>query len=361
MKTIKTIAITAIALVMGLSACNKEEGFDASSDNFNVTLAFKKSPATRADGLLAVSGTKVTIDNGYLCFVSASDYITDVYTISSAATLDKNIQNSALGTTAVTIENVPGSSVKVAMIVNTGTNAALSAPVIGQSIVAYMYKNMDVKDQGDYTLVTATGSAALVATADPQEKTANIQLETKVSRIQIEDLCFDSAIATAKVEGIFINGYYANMQLDGTASSFVKSNIAANYASGSATFPLGLSTFVYDMVGNYFVDSKVEPVNGVWGYNLFTSATPQIIIKFSEILINDQLLSDPQFVTINGFRDGFGKNITSIEGGMIYTISAGDLVIKSEHFSPEPGILPISVNVTVETVEWDETKVFPNL
>jgi len=345
-----------IALVMGFSSCNKDNGAENSSaDKFKVTLSFKNA-ATRADATPAVSGATVSIIDGYLCFVSSINAITDVYTISSAPSSGHNINNASLGSTAVTLHDVPGTSAKAYMIINKGSLAA--APVVGADINSYLANNMDVKDQSDYLKVTSAGSATLQPTAQPDLKTADITLSTKVSRIQIENICFDGPVS-GTVAGIFINGYYPTMKLNGTPGNLFSSSLAAHYVEASTIFPTVLKTFVYDIVSKSIAPT-VTPSNGVWGYNLFTSATPQIIIKLTSVVVDGQVLPNDQFVTINGFKNG-ATAINTIEGGMIYTIKAGTLVLKYENMSIDPGVTPINVDVTVTAVTWQETIVTPNL
>ena len=358
MKTAKVFAIAAATLTMGFASCTKENGAETPSANkFKVTLNFKNA-ATRADGALAVAGTKVGIVDGYICFVSPGNTITDVYTIGAAATDlgNKKIQNSDLGSVPVTLDNVPGTSSKVYMIANTGANAAISAPVVGSPLANFMEKNLEVRDQSDYTKVTSTGSASLVDSGVTGVKNATISLATGVSRIQIKNICFDKSIS-GTVAGIFVNGYYPTMQINGTGNTWQASNDKTDYVSGSSIFPTLHNTYVYDMV-NKAIGTTVTPGNDVWGYNLFASATPQIIIKLTGVMIEDIPLSGDQFVTINGLKDG-NTTIDKIAGGMIYTIKNGTLVINPEHITTEPGVTPFTVNVTVEQVEWQETEVIP--
>ena len=358
MKTTKVFLIAAVALVIGLSSCTKEKVMDTAADTFKVTISLK-SAATRADGATALPGTTVDISNGYICFVNAGNAITDVYTITSAGTSGKNILHTELGTTAVTLNDVPGSSARVYLIANKGSLAA--APVVGSSMTVYLTNNMKVEDQGDYTKVTSVGEANLMPTANPDVKSAAIVLSTKVSRIQIKDIRFDGDI-TGTVAGIFINGYFPTMQLDKTPGTLQKSSIAADYVANSTIFPATLNGFVYDMV-NKPIGTMVTPTapNGTWGYNLFASPTPQIIIKLTGVTINGQSVGE-QFVTINGLKNSTtNTEITNIEGGMIYTIGAGALIIKPEHSSTDPGVTPMKVEVTVTPVTWQETTVIPNL
>jgi len=370
-KTIFTMA--AAALILGFSSCSREESNTPATDKYDVTLSFKNA-STRADGPTAVDGATVTINNGYLCFVSANDAITKVYSISGAAsdvaTGGLNINNSELENQAVTLSDVPGTSTKVYMVANTGAVANLPAPTVGTTMTSYMARSMDVRDQGIYTSVTTVGNAPLVTGIAPDKKTAEITLSTSVSRIQIKNITFDGDV-TGTVAGIFVNGYYPTMPLNGTATAgtWRNSTTASDYneKSGSSIFPSVLKTFVYDEVDlNFDTDVlgtvTVEPTttNGVWGYNLFASATPQVIIKLTDVVVGGQNLPEDQFITINGFRSASGQ-ITTLLGGMIYTIETGSLVIKYENMSIEPGVTPLEVEVTVIPVTWQETVVFPNL
>jgi len=340
------------------------------ANNYRVTLSLSKA-TTHADGELALPGASVGINDGYICFVSASDAITDVYTISSAVTGGKNIQNSDLGSTSVILDNVPGASIKVYMVANTGTIANLPAPVVGGSMTAYMTRNMDVRDQGLYTSVTTVGNADLEESGTPDLKTADIELYTDVAHIQIKNIKFEGDVS-GKVAGIFINGYYPTMKLNGEGNSLTSSNIANDYdeENGSDIFPVALKTFVYDDIegkvfeANATTPASVSPVtnDGVWGYNLFKSATPQIIIKLTDVVALGQNLLEDQFVTINGFRNSLtSAPITTLAGGMIYTINTDYLVIKYENMSIIPGVRPMQVDVTVVPVTWQETNVSPNI
>ena len=354
--------MAAATLVLGLSSCTKEKGAETSSaDTYKVTLSFKNAE-TRADGAAAVQGTKVIINSGYICFVSANDAITDVYTISDDPTGGKNIKNSDLGSTAVNLNNVPGTSTKVYMIANKGTIANLPTPVVGNTMTDYMKNNMDVRDQSDYTKVTSIDNASLQDSGTPGVKNAALTLSTKVARIQIKGITFEGNV-TGKVAGIFINGYYSTMQLNGTGGTLKGSTIGTDYDEDGAgsVFPSELGSYVFDKVDKP-IAATVKPTttDGVWGYNLFVSATPQIIIKLSNVFVDGHELTDPLFITINGFKNG-GTAITNLAGGMIYTINTESLILKYEDMSTEPGTTPFQVDVTVTTVEWQETVVTPNI
>jgi hypothetical protein len=363
MKTSKVLTIaTAAALIMGFTSCNKETGVNVSTEGFKVTLSLK-SPSTKLDGDVATSGTEVDILNGFVCVVSAGDVITEVYTIGSAATAGYHINAEEFKTSGFTFLSVPGASTDVYFIANKGTLAAV--PGKGGLMANYLKSEMIVEDQQDYEEVTAMGSAKILGTGD--SRAAAIALETEVSRIQITDIEFDPTITDGTVVGIFINHHYQRMELDGDtgANSLMGSTVDADFVPSSTNtlFPTTLDGVVYDLI-NKPIASTVAPDNGVWGYNLFTSPTPQIVIKLSGVTANDHTYEDDLFVTINGFNEdksGTSTAVTTIAGGMIYTISSGTLVIKPEHLGDTPGTKPMSVNVTVETVEWKETSVTPNL
>jgi len=363
MKKINMFSVAAVALALVLSSCEKDNAGvkNPSAEKINVTLSFKNS-ATRADGATAVANATVEILDGYICFTTVNNAITDVYTITSAPTADKNIQNTALGTTPVVLSNIPGASSKVYMIVNKGTHAALAVPQVGSSINTYSVNNMKVEDQSDYLKVTSSGSAILVDGSASDMKNASISLSTQVSRIQIKGITFEGNI-TGNVAGIFINGYYPTMQLNGTAGVLTSSKSSVDYDENGAgtVFPSTLDTYIFDKV-NKTIGATVVPntANGVWGYNLFASKTPQIIIKLTDVVVDGQTLSASQFVTINGFKNGT-EEIENLAGGMIYTINTDALVIKHENMSTDPGVTPLQVSVNVTPVTWQETTVIPNM
>ena len=351
----KTMAAIALASIMTLASCSGDDGGNVTppAGDFSVILSFKNAETTRAEGPAAVKGTKIKIEDGYLCFTTSGDVITDVYTISAAATAGKNIYKDAL---SATIKNVPGSSSKVYMIANMGTLS--DVPAVGDNMLTYMNNTMKVIDQGEYTQVTCIDEVTLTP-AGEDKKAAAITLETKVSRIQIKELTFEG-FTGGKVDGIYINGFYTEMELDGGASNLQTSTDKAMYVAGSTVFTTPLQSYVYDTFDKS-IAASVKP-SAVWGYNLFASATPQIVIKLIDVVAGGQTYAAPQFITVNGFKNAeTSESIPSLEGGMIYTIEVETLVIKPEHLNPEPGVAPFSVDVTVTQAVWDETVVVPNL
>ena len=350
------MAAMALASIMTLASCSTDEGGNATSSNgnFSVSISFKNAKSTRADSPAAIDGTEIEIEDGYLCFVSAGGVITDVYTISDAPTADKNISNEDLNTT---IQNVPSSSTKVYMIANTGSLSAI--PAAGGSMATFLNNTMAVADQSTYTTVTCVDEADLHP-AGENKKSAAIALETKVARIQIKDMTF-SGFDSGKVAGIFINGFYTAMELDGGATDLQTSTDKTEYVAGSTVFTDPLQSYVYDTFADKDIAASVTP-SAVWGYNLFASTTPQIIIKLTDVVAGGQTYSDPQFVTVNGFKDAdTSEPITDLTGGKIYTIETGALVLKPEYLNPEPGVTPFDVEVTISQAEWDETVVVPGL
>ena len=354
-KQLKTMTAIVLASMMTLASCSKDGGGNATpaGEDFSVVLSFKNAKTTRAEGPAAVDGTTIGIEDGYLCFVSATGLITDVYTISEDPTAGKNISNDALSTT---IQNVPGSSSKVYMIANKGTLSAV--PVVGGNMPNYLNNTMAVADQGEYTKVTCIDEAPLTP-AGENTKAAALVLETKVSRIQIKGLTFEG-FTGGKVAGIFINGFYTAMELDGGASNLQTSIDKTMYVAGSTVFTNPLNSYVYDSFDKD-IAGNVTP-SDVWGYNLFASPTPQIIIKLTDVVAGGQAYAANQFITVNGFKNANTSTpIANLEGGMIYTIEAGTLVVKPEHLNPEPGVTPFAVDVTVTQAKWQETVVTPNI
>jgi len=367
MKQVKLIAMAAAALVVGLSGCIKER---ETVDTFDVTLRMQET-VTRMVGT-PILPAKVAIEDGYICFVSANDAITDVYTISTNPTLGKNIYRNALGSTPVILENIPGNSTKVYMIGNV-LRANLPAPVVGGTMASYMTNSVNVRYQ---PWTTVTGNAPLVAGATAGKKTAAITLSTNTAVIQIADITFSGDIS-GRVTGLFFNGYYMYMQLNGTGSSFKSSNIAADYNedgfkpdNDNDVFPRSLMSYTWHQffAGAGDFDTKVATTvkpaysGQVWYFYLYKSPTPQIVLKFTDVVANGKPLAGTQFVTVNGFRNSATlENITELKGGMIYTIKAGTLVIKYENMSPVPGVTPINVDVTVVPVEWQNTVINPDM
>jgi hypothetical protein len=77
--------------------------------------------------------------------------------------------------------------------------------------------------------------------------------------------------------------------------------------------------------------------NFVWGFQVFAhnrSSIPSIVIRLRDVtLICGTQKSNPQFVTINRFRQSRDKKLTGIDAGYVYQIA---IAFDENDISPDP-------------------------
>lgn len=361
-----TMAIVAL-LMVGVSSCSSDDTPDIdTSESKSVFLKISNGPNTRAEGPTQVAEA-VAFNSGHLYFTDANGIIIKYNKIAAGETGDYTIGGLKKGQT---INNLPGSVAKVYVVGNT-----TDLPTTGH-ISAVYHKNLAIASQVQTTkgnVVNLYGEALLTGPAATSSNlyTAEVAVNPTVARIELTDITASGIITDFKVAGIFVDNYYANAYVEGSLVGDIVNNgeDADHFGGTSNKYSDDKVNAIHDTTSKKAEGSllKVLPETGaVWGYNLFAtnegSTVPRIVIRLTGIKTNDTNVtySDPQFITIRGFKDN-ATALDAIKSGRVYTIAANDLVFNESNLSPTPNKELIDVRVKVTLASWVEVPVTPEL
>lgn len=394
-----TLLIAAL-LMVGFSSCSSDDvdnttpGVEENGTK-TVFLQINNGPTTYAEGASKVAGA-VNFKNGDLYFVTAAGAIMKHYTITDA---DTDIANTVPGKNikmsdivkpnlgeGISISGLPGNITQVYIVGNYTTTATTTVPALNTSgsIKGINKHVLKVENQGAFDLVNLYGTAPLVQKNDGVagiDFTASVELKPTVSRIELTELKGDMNIVSFEVEGVFVDNYYSEGNVDGTVvggsiKDWKDASSSANGVFSNNTegfYPDVLKPTIYDWYTTPFastIDEADEKPStkpaGVWGYNLFAqggtvSAVPRIVIRLKNVKAKPETgvtFSDPQFLTIKGFTNG-STAVTKLEPGHIYKIDP--VVFHGVDLGTVPNMKPINVNVNITLANWVVTSLKPIL
>ncbi|MDR0333359.1 MAG: hypothetical protein LBI15_07815 [Dysgonamonadaceae bacterium] len=387
MKTFRNVIMLAAALVLGFTSCNNDDVIiENNGETKTLSFSITQESAPRAE-VGKQGATPVVFGGGTLFFTTSSGIIVKKITIGDASA--DFLVTDATSTTGITIKNVPGTATGATLVGN--TNLAILPSGIGQiggQIQAVKAHAIMVTSQSDITKVNLYGenSAPFVKVGDVYECTIN--LKPTIARVELSDIVGSEDIASFKVEGIFIDKFYEQAQLGGAVVAGSFKAFAQGATGNNLLFRPGTdgsynnyAVALYDWytpalesATNVVVPKTADTV---WGYNLFAnnSATPQIIIRLSEVYVNERdaegnftgntflhpnsVGGKSSFVTIKGFVEV--NKLTGFEAGYVYTVDADTWAFGPENITEEPDMQSIDVAVRVTVVNWIPKKVTPEL
>lgn len=362
MKTLKSLMMACLALTVGFASCNKADEtpiVDASGTK-TVMLKISKGTVDLRSVSEAIGSVPVTFTSGHLYFVSASGQITKhMAIVSGGGNSDSQVEVGDLeSTSGALIENVPANSEQVYFAGN--APSGVTVPTFG-NIDAVKNVLLNVETQSDASGGVSNASLYGMGQITPgNPATANFNVAPIASRIELAKLTATGVITGFKVDGIFINNYYAQSGLDGIpvpASLINNGSDATKYMGGSAEYPGMMDGILYD----YNASGMGMPTPKVWAYNVFAGApTPHIVIRLSDIVTSDDSsYPSPQFLTVKGFRDLGGDLLAAFQGGKAYKIS--DLSFNQNNLTELPELSSIEVEVKVTLIPWETIEVTPEL
>lgn len=374
-----TMAIVAL-LMVGVSSCSSDDTPQIDTEETKTVFLkiSNEQPATRAEGPAQGVGA-VGFNSGHLYFTDANGIIIKYNKIAADAgeTGDYTIEGLKNGQT---IKNLPGSVSRVYVVGNTDNEI----PTKG-NISNVQNHAIAVKQQGaNVSNVNLYGEGLTFKRVENTNNyTVQVELAPTVARIELSDITATGSITSFKVAGVFIDNFYPDAKVSGALGSkkTEPTALAKDYVSGTgglARYSNDLLTYTHDWYENGLTGSKVAKPSGdghVWGYNLFAtnegSTVPRIVIRLTDIKTNIKTdddtnftYSDPQFITIRGFKDNDNDNATAlgaIKSGHVYTIAANGLVFDETNLTPVPNLKPIDVEVTVSVAKWTTKAVKPIL
>ncbi len=265
------------------------------------------------------------------------------------------------------ITAVPNVSTKVYFIGN--KPSAMAAPAVGDIVANYTATVVSQHSAGTVANVSLFGGKAIthVSGAAADEYEAAFDVKPIAARYEIKEITgahSGSGTFEYRLEGIFIDKYYDDMKLAGTAGTLKSNgNVPALYvpnASGSSYVTANAgAVYDYNAAG---ITLTTKPSSGVWNYNLLAPASagmPAIIIKVSNVKVNGTVWNggNPYYLTINSFftTKGGSTPLTALEQGHIYVLD--NIAFNENDLGDTPYTTTKKVQVRVNMLPWESTNI----
>ncbi len=197
---------------------------------------------------------------------------------------------------------------------------------------------------------------------------AQVKVAPINARIELDELTYTGHLTAFTLDGIFMNNYWSVADLGLT--DFAPAHLVNN-GSDTDTYKIGGDEFAYnyystmfDEVGQYVTvteeKASMKPAaDKTWAYQVLGEA-PQVahvIVKFTDVVDENGKKQADQYLTVKGFRDMNGNELSTLESGKVYRMKS--LAFDDSHLEiiPEPDM--VSIWVTVEILDWVEVEVKP--
>ena len=340
-----------------------------------VSLRVAQPTNTRSVSRPILDDEAAAFNTGNLYLVTSTGIIVQHYLIvSSGGTLPYgNSINRADLDDGVTLPSIPDNIAEVVIVGNTQKDNVISG-----NVSAVGTRLIDVITQHDAWNVNLFGRKELQPRTTPPLYSpegnriweAVVGLAPTVARFEITDITATGDITSFTVEGIFIDNFYRQAQIDGiiASDSWVSNGQDANcFTYNSDAYPAAFSAALFDWFPNGLIGSEatsltVSPTIGnVWSYQVFAqnNATapptrhPNIVIRLRDIELADGTqLANPQFITIDGFTYLSGHRLDGIRASHVYRILAGKILFDETNLSPRPNDKPINVEISTTLEGW---------
>lgn len=408
----KAMVIAAIAAIMGMTSCSKEnennkvDGID-NGETTNVSIMLSET-STRSVAEPA-GAVAVNFKSGYILFTNGLGIITKVTEITETepSATDKeagtkvwldHLKRENLGGE---IKNVPASTDKVYIVGNIPTG--VDVPVLAENITAVQNRIITIvsqsNDDGSVADVTLYGDGQTLSNHPSVEgaKYAKINVNAIAARIEIGKVSYFNAqgnnlLTSFSIDGIFVNYYYPQMSLASKVSTARINNTAVDNTEANTIYtPTATGAYKtadlkklydYDNDGLGYTSvsglskSAADPNDtddkNVWAYNVLAPLTvdgttvteleaPHIIIRLSNIKTVGESIENPmyattQYLTVKEFRHATTKEvITNFAPGYIYFIN--DLTFNESNLTDIPEEEAITVYVEAILMTWSRQEV----
>lgn len=386
MKSTKFLA-AALALATVFTSCIKEGGdngagkVDGNTTDINIVVNY--GGETKATGGNIGHETPITISSGKLYFTDATGVILKTVNVVTSGTSNEN-QINVNGAGVQTIGKVPAEVEGIYMACNVPTLLSAVGVVDGTTNISDVEEAVvTVKSQyvfgGGVSNVAVWGADAVtpgVAADDPYE--ASITLNPLSARIEIDKFTLTEGDVTQYiVDGIFVNNYYTEMNLNGTAiSGKLQENDPETdpqnptiYKEGSTEYPSTDNGVYYDYkaagIGTAAYPSYNAGASKTWAYNLLapaSAAVPKLVIRFTGFAATDAHQGN-RYITVKGFKTSDGQggtvDVTELVPGNIYRIKDFKFTAGTLATEPEAELVDVEVEITV--AKWLEVEVEPEI
>ncbi|MCD7968869.1 MAG: hypothetical protein LUF87_00745 [Alistipes sp.] len=377
--------VAALAAMAAFGCAKDNDGADTGEEKkVRMTIDGYTLPgASRAESSAVTTGSPVTFNGGYIYFTSATEMVVKTVEITatgSSTGYDPTTEKVDIADLAggVDITNVPAGAVggDVYILGNVSSSAATLGTVnLIKSFSTTVEAQYDSSD-GGVDNVYLYGVGSLTASAGSAEYETSIDIAAVGARLEIGEISVDPAdlgIAEFRVDGIFINNFYATMGIAGEADNATdlvdngddgddytpSTGVYASYTDGilydyNATSGIGTGTA--DVTASESV--KPSGTNEVWAYNLLAPTTitgggdpeaPRVIFRISDITAKPGytlLEGSDWFLTMNLVFTGADQYM---KPGYVYTISNVQFEYSDLEEEPEMGETTIEITATLMT------------
>jgi len=357
-----------IVLMTGMVGCSNNDDLKTESDGEKSVYVKMEQSSIRKSAEPVPDDTEVVFNKGTLYFATTDGQITKQMTITEEPSDDNNI-NMADIKVGYEVKNIPAHTKYVHIV---GNHDALPASPKNISVITStpVTVQMQKGDAGGIEKATLYNSSVSELVLESENKyKATVELMPHASRIEIADVTAQGDINEFQLDGIFVNNYFRQIQIDRVTSQadlVDNGSEANNYIGDQEPYPSTLPLYDYDTDGiGTFTNNIVKPSqeNHVWAYNVLAgNPAPRIVLRLSGVKVGGQLLNGDRFITIKGFKDeATSQPITVFEPGKIYTIAAGNLKFSETDLTAIPEVGTIDVEVKVTLIKWKTKPVTPEL
>ena len=385
---IKTMFAVALAAVVTLASCSKEDNSTPNGgDTTRVVLEVKKPAGTRAEGS-TVAAHQVQFQNGYVYFVDGSGVITDVFTIvTTTPTPETNEINLAAG--SVSFDGVSGKSQHIYIL---GNVPALSYAK-GADISDVLAEAVEIKSQNNSLSASTVANVTLYGKTETainhagNPSTASLTVKPIGSRIEVKefkavkiDNSTPTAITTYRIDGIFLNNFYQKSTVAGVKTTNPNNDkiyyakeangqTPVNFVTNGGVYTPANDGYIFNAneargIGTYTSATKVyapTTSGNVWAYNLFAPEAgemPHLVVRVSGLNAEVGVGNQIRWMTVTKFVDADNTaSEVAFEPGKIYKIQSFEFNETNLDVAPE--MKTVSALVTVSLVSWEEKTVKP--
>ncbi len=409
-------AVALLTLVASCSRENTGREFDPKgTSSVMISLNYPNSDSSRADAEPIADGTDLELKAGHILFCDASGEILKHVgidnTVGSQNFTVAEISVDPLQTGEAVVRDLPNTVVRAHLISNDVDGKIGSASGITTNL-----EGTDIDDVLDYMiqvgyLNNSDGDVANVAlygkgdinfmasgtTPGGKKFSAAVTLDVKAlaTRLQIKkvsakdfiehdpadldpsdglDVLRTTKIDSYTIEGIYVNFYFGQDKLGPEKPVDImdlvnNGSVVEKYSTTDPLAPYATGNAGETMADYLNIPASGSPLSvvpatkSVWAYNLFPGNAPHVIVRFSELTVSQWdatgtqigtpvTITDPRFITVNGFLFDGGGSVSGFEANHIYTID--DIAFDYDDVTEEPEQEPLDVLVRINLMPWKD-------
>lgn len=402
MKQFKVMAAVAVAGLMMMASCAKDNENGKGNDGLNnesaikIQLSYNHTGGTRADGTAIADKTDLSFTEGHIFFATSAGVIDRHVGVGNLAGSEQVSAADLIDSEAV-IEGVSGSATACYILftdvnAQVGSSTGITGNLEGTNISAVKAMTIPVGNINDASGAVAnvplfgegtvdTSDAGTTDNGTDYTARVEVTINSLASRLQIGQISATThdytdnngdehtvTIGGFTVEGIYINNFHQDMTVGSTAGTIIDGEDDATAYSNAAgkVYATGeLGEKLADILGTAATGNPftVAPT-GVWAYNVFPTTVPHIIIKLTDVSYTDvnttastsnAVTGATQFLTVQSFKygpghDEAGEPVAAFAANNIYTLSGIQFSYKDMTHVPYEENMTVLVDV--QMMKW---------